>query len=267
MMSKTHDPRMSSALLRGAVSLSLMALCLLVPNLWPTLAWSQQPVVNDPPTSTQVQFQKRVRARVVAEPQLPASNSSSALASALSVCDKAADVSDALVLPGAKGEIKLDRCYRGRDHLVCGMTALHKEAKSLMDDYAKIVDVGYPDISNVEGLCAIKSENLATDLQNANEFSSRFRLLKAEYGARTSCAGRIGQSFRDVTLPDMVQAPEVLKSMIGSIEGDSKDLSILQAQVVDFAGRIDSSQKAMITIRKIHQTMCFKRAEVDGGKP
>jgi hypothetical protein len=57
----------------------------------------------------------------------------------------------------------------------------------------------------------------------------------------------------------MAQASEMIKSMVESIEGDSKDLSVVQAQVVELAGKIDASQKAMVTIGKIHQAMCFNR--------
>ena len=47
---------------------------------------------------------------------------------ALASCDKEPQSSD-LILPRAKGDLKLDRCYRGRDHLVCSFNALLQEAK------------------------------------------------------------------------------------------------------------------------------------------
>ncbi|MGE5137834.1 MAG: hypothetical protein ACM3JD_00105, partial [Rudaea sp.] len=56
--------------------------------------------------------------------------------------------------------------------------------------------------------------------------------LKAECDARNNCATRIGQSLKDVTLPDMAQAPEILKSMIDSLEGDLKGGSVEYAKVV-----------------------------------
>jgi hypothetical protein len=46
--------------------------------------------------------------------------------------------------------------------------------------------------------------------------------------------------------------------MIDSIDGDAKGVSVVQAKVVEIAEKIDSSQKAMVTIRKIHRTMCLK---------
>ncbi len=63
----------------------------------------------------------------------------------------------------------------------------------------------------------------------------------------------------------MAQAPEILQSMIDSIDGDIRGLSVVQAQVVELAAKIDSSQKAMVTIQKVHQTMCLKdqRAGMD----
>ena len=42
-------------------------------------------------------------------------------------------------LPGAKGTIELNRCYRGRDHRSCIVTALVAEANSIKQDYAEIV--------------------------------------------------------------------------------------------------------------------------------
>jgi hypothetical protein len=179
------------------------------------------------------------------------------LGSTLAACDKLVESSEALALPGAKGEIKLDRCYRGRDHLVCSLSVLLKEAKALLQDYSKIIEANYPNVGDVKGVCGIRPDNLATDLQNASAFTARFKALKAEYDARMSCANRIEQSLRDVSLPDMARAPDILKSMIDAIQGDMKGVATAQAQVSELAEKIDFSQKAMVTIRKIHRTMCM----------
>jgi len=180
------------------------------------------------------------------------------LGTALASCEKESESSEALTLSGAKSEVKLDRCYRGRDHLVCSFNALLREASSLIEEYGRIVEAHYPDVSNVSALCEIKPDALANDLRNATDFISRFKALKAEYDARSNCATRIGQSFKDVTLPDMAQAPEILKSMIDSLEADLKGVSAVQAKVVELADRINSSQKAITTIQKIHRIMCVK---------
>jgi hypothetical protein len=167
------------------------------------------------------------------------------LGSTLAACDKVVESSEALALPGARGEIKLDRCYRGRDHLVCSLSVLLKEAKALLQDYGKIIEANYPNVGDVKGVCGIRPDNLATDLQNASTFTARFKALKAEYDARMSCTSRIEQSLRDVSLPDMARAP------------DMKGVSAAQAQVSELAEKIEYSQKAMVTIRKIHRTMCM----------
>ena len=124
--------------------------------------------------------------------------------SALASCDKESESSESLFLPGARGKIELDRCYRGRANLACGFNALLNEAKSLLESYRKIVDSNYPDVSDVDAICRIKSDNVATDLQNVTVFSNRFKDLRAAYDARVNCASRIEQSLGDVTLPDMV---------------------------------------------------------------
>ena len=248
-----RTPVKSSA--RWAVSLVIVALLYTPasPGFWSGVGWAKErrevpyaPAAGQPPSPDPVPA------------ALPVREPPGALGTALASCDKGPENSEPLTLPGARGEVKLDRCYRGRDHLVCSFNALLKEAMSLVEDYAKIVEARYPEVSNVDGICGIKPDNLGTDLQNATEFTSRFKSLKTEYDAHINCANRIGQSLRDVTLPDMAQAPGILKSMIDSIEGDVKGVSVVQAKVVELAEKIDSSQKAMVTIRKIHRTMCLK---------
>jgi hypothetical protein len=138
-----------------------------------------------------------------------------------------------------------------------------KEGKSLLQDYGKIIEARYPDLNNVSGVCVINPDALSTDVQKAGEFTNRFKALSAEYATRSNCADKVSQSLREVVLPDMAQAPEIIRSMVESIEGDSKDLFAVQAQVAEFAGKIDASQKAMATIGKIHQAMCVKEQRAE----
>src|SRR6266702_2099926 len=106
---------------------------------------------------------------------MPVADPNSALGSTLASCDKAPEGFEALALPGARGEVKLDRCYRGRDHLVCSFNALLTEARSLLENYKRIVDANYPNVTNVDAVCAIKPDNLVTDLESATEFGARFK--------------------------------------------------------------------------------------------
>lgn len=203
----------------------------------------------------------RARARQVVRPDAPleAPNAGSAFGSALIACDKDAQAAaDQIALPGLKGDLKLDKCYRGRDHLMCNLNVLTKEATFLSQEFGQIIEAGYPDKGNIGAVCAIKPEGLGSDMKRANEFTNRYRALKAAYTARMSCTGRIQQQLREVTLPDMTQAPDVLKSIVDSIEGDSKDLVALQVQVGDLASKIDASEKAMATIQKVYVAVCPK---------
>ena len=240
-------------------------------GLWSDAAWGQQPPLRlTPLAQKQAELKRRPNPKPTqdaqpsaAKPVSPVStpidlletDPSSPLGRELESCDNA-EVTEPVSLPGAKGEIKLDRCYRGRDPLVCGFRALSSEAKLLLENYRKIVDANYPELGSVDDVCKIEPDNLATDTKNAIEFMGRFKAFKAQYDARLNCANKIGQSLRDVTLPDMTQAPAMLKSMIDSIEGDIKGVSAAQSQVVEFSERINSSHKALLTIHKIHQTMC-----------
>jgi hypothetical protein len=246
----------SSALQAASLTMLVLLYAPGSPGFWSGAGWAQgigqtQRSVRIPRTSPPASSVLAPDPRAVREP-------TGALGTSLAACDKEAQSPDNLILPGAKGDLKLDRCYRGRDHFVCSFNALLKEAKSLLEDYRKVVDARYPEVSNVRDVCNIKPDNLAADMQNATEFANRFRILKAEYDARMNCANKIGQSLKDVTLPDMAQAPGMLKSMIDAIDGDVKGVSVEEAKVVELAERVNISQKAIVTIRKIHRSICLQ---------
>jgi hypothetical protein len=266
-----HRKRVYFSGLRTAGSAAVAGLYLLSPAFWSSVAWGQQ---NQPQVQTEPRTQ-RPRANPIVQPKpvqpspptsppnlspvvLPVTDPNSALGSALASCDKGSEASEPLSLPGARGEVTLDRCYQGRDHLICSFNTLRTEAISLLENSRKIVEAKYPDVSNLDSVCSIKPNTLATDMQNAADFNTRFKALKTEYDARINCANRVEQSLRDVTLRDMAQAAGIIKSMIDSIEGDMKNVSAVQAQVVELADNIGSSQKAMLTIQKIHRTMCVR---------
>ena len=59
----------------------------------------------------------------------PAIDNTSALAQALAACNQNAE-KETFTLPGLKGEVTLDHCYKGRAHLICVFTALSTEAQS-----------------------------------------------------------------------------------------------------------------------------------------
>jgi hypothetical protein len=269
-------------------SLVLISLCACAPELWTNDASAQQPrrrnippAVLGPSSPTAAQAINRTNANwaignaraqqvrprettsvALGLPSLKTDPNSS-LGSALAACGKESERSEPFSLPGGKGDVKLDRCYSGRAQHICANNVLLKEGRSLLQDYGKIIEARYPDLSNVSAVCAINPNVLSSDVQKASEFTNRFRVLGAEYANRSNCASRVSQSLREVVLPDMAQAPEIIKSMVESIEGDSKDLFAVQGQVVEVAGKIDASQKAMFTIGKIHQTMCVKEQRAE----
>jgi len=192
------------------------------------------------------------------EPESPAIDPSSSLAQALALCDKNAADQETYALPGLKATVTLDRCYRGRGHLLCVFDALIGEAKSLTDSYTKIADAKYPEYNTVENICLIKSATLATDIAGSEDFNRRFAGLKSKYESAAKCAMNVKQSFRDVVLSDMAQPPEILKSMTESIEADIARVSDTENQIVGLAAKMDAANKAMGTIEKIHHAMCVK---------
>jgi hypothetical protein len=197
----------------------------------------------------------------------PAIDNTSALGQALAACNQGAAVQEAFTLPGLKGEVTLDRCYKGRAHLICVFTALSTEAKSLTDSYSKIVDANYPELTTVDGVCKLSTEILASHIAGSEDFAKRFKELKSQYGAATNCADNVEQAFKNVTLADMTQAPEVLKSMIASIEGDVANVSKVNEQISNLAEKMEQSNKAMKTVTKIYHAMCLQGARAAQSSP
>jgi hypothetical protein len=207
---------------------------------------------------------QRPKLEQTAAPAAPV-DSASALGQALAACDKDATSQETFVLPGLKNEITLDRCYKGRAHLVCVFSALIAEAKTLTDSYTKIVDAKYPELNSVDGICHLNREALATDIAGSEDFTKRFATLKAQYEAATKCAGSVKQAFRDVVLTDMAQPPEILKSMTDSIDSDVNRVSEVQNQISELSMKMELSKKAMRTLDKIHRTMCIKDKSAPSG--
>jgi hypothetical protein len=188
----------------------------------------------------------------------PALDPASPLGQALASCDKITEEPGSFALPGLKGDVALDRCYKGRDHLVCVFDVLISEAKSLMDSYTKIVDAKYPELNSVDNICKLKRDSLASDITGAEDFTKRFAAFKSQYESGSKCAANVKQAFQGVVLTDMAQPPELLKSMTDSIDGDINKVSEVQKQIVDLAEKMQASTKAMKTIQKIHRTLCVK---------
>jgi hypothetical protein len=275
--------------LRVAGSVALAGFCLLSSASWLSGAWGQNvplqlvqarpaPIQSRPGLAQSrlgsTKQNKAFALQPVPAQQVPAAapivfpvtNPSSALGTTLAACEPKLEASE-FSLPGARGEVRLDRCYRGRDHLVCHLHALMSEAKFLLDNYRRIIDANYPEVRDTGGICAIKPDTLADDLLNAADFTNRFKALKAEYEAEASCANRIEQSLTQVTLPDMTQAPILVKSMVDAIEADVKDISEVQGKLTELADKMDSSQKSIATLQKIHRAICMvrpnRKAETD----
>jgi hypothetical protein len=175
----------------------------------------------------------------------------------LGSCDKAQDDNVEFALPGLKGEIKLDRCYRGRQHLACRFDKIMLEGNSMIEGFTRIVDEKYPELGNVESICKIDLDKLAKDFEGTVEFAKHFTAVRTEYDARISCANKVKQSIRDVTLPDLAQAAEVLKSMIEAIEQDVSKVSAVQEHVVALSAKMEVSQKSLAVLQKLHRAICF----------
>jgi len=249
---KAHYSRTAPGLL------ALLLLSIGATTLLSDTVFAQQNYRAPPRRAATTPQQTEPATRVVA----PSPDIASALGQALAACNQDAAIQEPFALPGLKGEVTLDRCYKGRAHLICIFTALTTEATSLRKAYTKIVDAKYPDLTTVEGVCKINSDTLTSDLGGSEDFAKRFKELKSQYEAATKCAANVEQAFKDVSLADLTKAPEVLQSMTASLDGDVAKLSKTQDQISDLATKMELSNKAMKDVIKIHRAMCVKEKAV-----
>ena len=190
------------ARLFGVTVLPLVALALVTHE-----GWSQQTAQTN---QRNYRTQRASTALAPAPAAAPAVDPTSALGQALASCDKDAE-QETFALPGLKADVILNRCYKGRAHLICVFNALISEAKSLTNSYTKIVEAKYPEFNTVEKVCHLKREALTSDIASSEDFTKRFAALKSQYESASGCAGNVKQAFREVTLADMTDPPEVLK--------------------------------------------------------
>jgi hypothetical protein len=192
----------------------------------------------------------------------PTDDKTLALGRALAACNQDTE-KEAFTLPGLKGEVTLDRCYKGRAHLICVFTALSTEVKSLAGTYTKIVSAKYPDLNTVEGVCQVSPQTLAADIVGSEDFAKRFKELQSQYDAAIKCVGNVEQAFRDVSLAGLTKAPEVVQSMTASIDGDvAKTLKVYE-QISNLAEKMEQSNKAMKMVTKLHHAMCMNEKAVE----
>jgi hypothetical protein len=184
-------------------------------------------------------------------------SNSGGLSAALASCDKTSNGTPSLTLPGAKGAIRLDSCYRGREQFVCSVNTLLDEARKLNTEFGHIVEARYPAVASVDAICRIRPDALSADLTKAGTFAARFKDLRAEYDRRLSCAMKVEQNLKQVNLGDMPHSADILKSMNETLEADLKDVAATRQQIFELNEKMQASQKAIVTIEKLRPTMCL----------
>jgi tetratricopeptide (TPR) repeat protein len=176
------------------------------------------------------------------------------LAQSLQECN--AKPSVPIKLPGAKGAIELNRCYRGRDHLSCMVAALLAEANSIKQDYADIVSADYPDLKTLDAICQISPEKLAEHAKALQAFRDRWALLRKEYAARLDCTNTVEDALRNLSLADMSYGADLVKSMVESLRKELTQVSLAQKDVLNLDDKMNAAQKAIENIQQIRGGVC-----------
>jgi len=161
-----------------------------------------------------------------------------------------------LVLPGPKGPIKLDNCYRGREHFICSVKAIIAESQKLRSEYETIVQANYPSFKTIDPVCKLSAEGVATDIQLVNDFFPRFRAVKSAFERQANCAVSMGRTIKELNLSTMANGADIAKSMMDAIDGDMKLVPDERQTSSDLADTIESARKALDSIEKLHAAMC-----------
>jgi tetratricopeptide (TPR) repeat protein len=176
------------------------------------------------------------------------------LAQALQECN--AKPSPSIKLPGAKGAIELNQCYRGREHLSCVVAALLAEANSIKQDYADIVSADYPNLKTLDSICQVTPDLLAEHSKALQTFRERSALLRKEYAARLECTNSVEDSLRNMRLADMSYGADLVKSMVESFRDELTQVSMAQKDVLNLDDQMNAAEKAIEDIIKIRSGVC-----------
>ncbi len=177
------------------------------------------------------------------------------LTEALAQCN-APKESQPISLPGKKGDVQLNRCYRGRQHLSCVIAAMVAEANSIKHDYADIVAADYPDLKTLDSICRLSPDQLVAHANAIQTFKERWAVLRKEYSDRADCANNVEDSLRNLSLADMSYGADIVKSMVQSVRADVNKVSQAEKDVISLADKMDAAQKAIQDIVKIRTGSC-----------
>jgi hypothetical protein len=175
-------------------------------------------------------------------------------------CDQQFPRTD-LVLPGPKGPVKLDSCYRGREHFICSVNAIIAESQKLRSEYEKIVQMNYPSFKTIDPVCRLSSESVATDIKLVADFFPRFRAVKSAFDRQANCAVSMGRTIKELNLSTMANGADIVRSMMEAIDGDMKQVPDERQTSTDLAETIESARKSLDAIEKLHAAMCPAQAK------
>jgi hypothetical protein len=161
-----------------------------------------------------------------------------------------------LALPGPKGPVKLDSCYRGREHFVCSVNAIIAESQKLRSEYETIVQMNYPSFKTIDPVCRLSTESVATDIKLVADFFPRFRAIKSAFDRQANCAVSIGRTIKELNLSTMANGADIVRSMMEAIDGDMKNVPDERQTSSDLSETIESARKSLDSIEKLHAAMC-----------
>src|SRR5215467_8798829 len=170
-------------------------------------------------------------------------------------CDQQYTKAD-LVLPGPKGPIKLDSCYRGREHFICSVNAIIAESQKLRSEYEKIVQMNYPSFKTIDPVCRLSAESVATDMKLVEDFFPRYRAVKSAFDRQANCAVTMGRTIKELSLTTMANGADIVRSMMDAIDGDMKQVPDERQYSADLSETMESARKALDAIDKLHAAMC-----------
>jgi hypothetical protein len=178
-------------------------------------------------------------------------------------CDQQFSKTD-LVLPGPKGPVKLDSCYRGREHFICSVNAIIAESQKLRSEYEKIVQMNYPSFKTIDPVCRLSTESVATDIKLVADFFPRFRAVKSAFDRQANCAVSMGRTIKELNLSTMANGADIVRSMVEAIDGDMKLVPDERQTSSDLAETIESARKSLDAIDKLHAAMCPAQTQTKG---
>jgi hypothetical protein len=112
------------------------------------------------------------------------------------------------------------------------------------------------DLKDAQAVCRIEGATIEDHLARATKFDARAAALQKAFETNAACVAEVRTKLGEVDLSAMHNSSELMESILKSISEPIATAAIRHREVLRLVEGIETSRKAMETVRKIRSYIC-----------